>query len=95
MKFEVQETLPKVSLTAEQKTILTMFKQKIPTLSWEPEAIHNTIYEFSEGTQIPIKTAFQAIYEIILGKQQGPRAGYFLSNLDKQFVHQRVTEAVK
>lgn len=95
VKFEVQETLPKVSLTHEQKTILTMFKEKIPTIPWEPEAIHNTIYEISEGTKIPIKTAFQAIYESILGKPQGPRAGYFLSNLDKHFVHDRLTEAVK
>ena len=95
VKFEVQRTIPKASLTAEQKIILTFFKEKIPLLSWEPEAIHNAIYEISEETKIPIKTAFQAIYEIILGNQQGPRAGYFLSNLDKQFVLQRVTEAVK
>jgi len=95
VKFEVQQALPKVSLTAEQKTILTTLKEKIPTLSWEPETIHNVIYEISEGAKIPIKTAFQAIYEVILGTQQGPRAGYFLSNLDKQFVLKRLTEAVK
>ena len=40
-------------------------------------------------------TAFQAIYQVILGQQQGPRAGYFLSKLEKEFVLKRVTEAVK
>jgi lysyl-tRNA synthetase class 1 len=95
MKFEVNSTLPKITLTAEQKTVLSMFKEKIPAFAWEPEAIHNAIYEISEATKIPIKSAFQAFYLVILGQPQGPRAGYFLSNLKKEFVLQRVTEAVK
>ena len=45
--------------------------------------------------KIPIKIAFQAIYQIILGQEKGPRAGYFLSNLDKDFVLKRVKEAIK
>lgn len=95
VKFEVKKTLPSVTLSLEQKTILSHFKEKIPSVSWDPETIHNTIYEISEITNIPIKTAFQAFYFIILGQQQGPRAGYFLSNLDKQFVLQRIIEAIK
>jgi lysyl-tRNA synthetase class 1 len=95
VKFEVQEKLPKLSLSSEEKMILSLFKDKIPDLSWEPEAIHKAIYGISEQTKIPIKTAFQAMYQMILGQQQGPRAGYFLSNLEKEFVLKRVTEAVK
>jgi lysyl-tRNA synthetase class 1 len=95
VKFEVKETLPKVTLTTEQRKVLSHFKEKIPALSWDPEAIHNSIYEIAEGTEIPIKTAFQAIYQVLLGQEKGPRAGFFLSNLDKQFVLDRVTEAIK
>jgi len=95
VKFEVKATLPKITLSPEQKTILNLFKEKVPSLAWEPEAIHNGIYELAETTKIPIKTAFQALYQVILGQQQGPRAGYFLSNLEKEFVLKRVTEAVK
>jgi lysyl-tRNA synthetase class 1 len=95
VKFEVQDTLPKVAFSSEQKQVMTLLKDKLATLSWEPEAIHNAIYEASETTQLPITSAFQAIYECILGKTKGPRAGYFLSNLEKQFVLQRLTEAVK
>ncbi|MCJ7697135.1 MAG: lysine--tRNA ligase, partial [Thermoplasmata archaeon] len=95
VKFEVKEKLPKITLTEEQQTVLSIFKEKIPDLSWEPEAIHNAIYGISEGTKIPIKTAFSAMYQVILGQEKGPRAGFFLSNLEKQFVLQRVTEAVK
>jgi lysyl-tRNA synthetase class 1 len=95
VKFEVKESLPSITLTEEQRTILALFKEKIPDLTWEPESIHNAIYEISEQTKIPIKTAFSAIYQIILGAERGPRAGFFLSNLSKQFVLKRVTEAVK
>jgi len=38
---------------------------------------------------------FAAIYQIILGQEKGPRAGFFLSNLDKDFVIKRVKEAIK
>jgi lysyl-tRNA synthetase class 1 len=95
VKFEVKEILPNIILSDEQKKILFLFKEKIPDLSWDPEAIHNAIYAISEETTIPIKTAFSAIYQIILGQERGPRAGFFLSNLSKEFVLRRVTEAVK
>jgi lysyl-tRNA synthetase class 1 len=95
VKFEVKETLPDISLTPEQHTVLSLLKEKIPTITWEPETIHTTIYEISEKNKIPIKTAFQAVYKILLGQEKGPRAGYFLSNLEKEFVLKRVTEAIK
>jgi lysyl-tRNA synthetase class 1 len=95
VKFEVQEHLPAVSLQMEQRAILLKFKEILPSLAWEPGAIHNAIYEIAENEKIPIKTAFSAIYQMLLGQEKGPRAGFFLSNLEKQFVLERVTEAVK
>jgi lysyl-tRNA synthetase class 1 len=95
VKFEVKQTLPDITLTKEQRTVLSLFKEKIPGLAWDPENIHNTIYGISEETKIPIKTAFSAMYQIILGQERGPRAGFFLSNLSKEFVLKRITEAVK
>ena len=95
VKFEVKESLPKLSLSKEQKTLLTTLQEKLPHINWDPEEIHNAIYEVSEQKNLQIKTAFKTIYQIILNQEKGPRAGYFLSNLDKQFVLERITEAVK
>ncbi|MCK5458899.1 MAG: lysine--tRNA ligase, partial [Thermoplasmatales archaeon] len=64
-------------------------------ISWSPEEIHNAIYETSKEKDIQIKTAFKTLYQIILAQEKGPRAGYFLSNIDKQFILKRLTEAVK
>lgn len=95
VKFEVKKTLPGITLNSEQRTVLLLLKEKIPSLPWEPEMIHNTIYTIAEENNIPVKTAFSALYQILLGQEKGPRAGFFLSNLSKQFVLERVTEAVK
>jgi lysyl-tRNA synthetase class 1 len=95
VKFEVKQNLPKVKLTEDQVIFLSSLKDTLSSKSWDAEDIHNAIYEASEKEKIPIKTAFTSIYQIILGQEKGPRVGYFLSNLDKDFVLNRVKEAVK
>jgi lysyl-tRNA synthetase class 1 len=95
VKFEVKKKLPKVNLAEEQKKFLLSFTEKLSSIDWEAENIHNIIYDSSEKEKIPIKTAFKTIYQIILEQEKGPRAGYFLSNLDRDFVLKRVEEAVK
>jgi lysyl-tRNA synthetase class 1 len=95
VKFEVKKKMPKITLTKDQKVFLTNLIDKTQKIKWEPEEIHNVIYEISEENDLQIKTAFKTIYQVILGQDKGPRAGYFLSNLDKQFVLDRVAEAVK
>jgi lysyl-tRNA synthetase, class I len=95
VKFEVQKNIPNITLTEEQKAFLSFMHEKIPNTKWESEDIHNLIYSISEEKKIQIKIAFQTIYQVILGKDKGPRAGYFLSNLDKDFVLKRFKEAVK
>ena len=95
VKFEVKEKMPKISIDEKQKEFLSSLSEKMSPINWGAEAIHNAIYDTSESVKIPIKNAFESIYQIILGKEKGPRAGYFLSNLDKDFVLKRVKEAVK
>ena len=95
VKFEVKKELPKIKLNDEQNKLLKTFLKKITSIKWDAEEIHNAIYEASEKEKIPIKTAFTTIYQIILGREKGPRAGFFLSNLDKKFVEKRVKEAIK
>lgn len=95
VKFEITKKIPKINLTEEQKAFLSIMHEKIRDIKWEPEEIHNAIYEISEEENLQIKTAFKTIYQIILGQEKGPRAGYFLSNLDKKFVLERIAEAIK
>jgi len=95
IRFEVKKEIPKVKPTAEQKKFLSSLRETLSSLAWDADSIHNAIYESSEKEEIPIKTAFKTIYQVILGQEKGPRAGYFLSNLDKDFVLKRFKEAIK
>jgi len=94
VKFEVKKSLPKVNLNSDQKKFLKSFSEKAESIEWDAENIHKCIYDASEKEKIPIKTAFTSIYLIVLGQEKGPRAGFFLSNLDKEFVIKRIKEAI-
>ena len=41
------------------------------------------------------KDLFKAIYTAVLGQQSGPKAGWFLSSLEKDFLVRRFMDAAK
>jgi lysyl-tRNA synthetase class 1 len=95
VKFKIHPTLPSITLDDSQKTFLNHLNTQIDNINWTPEDIHKSIYGIAETHNIPINIAFSTLYQIILGQKKGPRAGYFLSNLDKPFIQQRIKEALK
>ena len=95
IKFQIQKNLPKMKIEAKEIEFLKALKESLDNVTWEAENIHNAIYETSEKNKIPIKLAFKTIYNILLGQDKGPRAGYFLSNLEKDFVLKRIKQAIK
>ena len=96
VKFEVQKSLPKVELSCEQKVFLSQLAEAIEAHD-KPDglAMHNLIYETKDKAGLSPQEAFQAIYRVILGKESGPKAGWFLASLDKEFLVKRFNEAVK
>jgi len=95
LKFEIKNKLPNLKLLENQKNIIKTLLEKFDTIEWNPNDIHNEIYTVSENENVSIKTTFKTIYQILLGQDEGPRAGYFISNLNKEFVINRLKEAVK
>lgn len=92
VKFEVKEKLP-VPTTDEQKKFFATLKKKFDGIEWNAEEIHKAIYDAAEKESVPAKMAFQWLYEIILGQKKGPRAGYFIHSLGKEFMMKRLDEA--
>ncbi len=95
VKFKVQKKILKMKLDKDQTKFLENLHNKLVDTKWEAENIHNAIYDATQETKIVPKKAFQAIYQMILAKNRGPRAGYFLSNLDKEFILKRIKEVIK
>ncbi|MCD5382064.1 MAG: lysine--tRNA ligase [Candidatus Pacebacteria bacterium] len=91
--FTLQETVPEraADLTAEQKTALGVLADKITaTETYDGPELHKLIHEVKEESGLTPKEFFSAIYIVFLGKESGPKVGWFLSILEKEFVIKRL-----
>ncbi|MEM0330381.1 MAG: hypothetical protein QXW84_03275 [Archaeoglobaceae archaeon] len=57
------------------------------------DEIHTLVYEVAKELGIDANKAFKAIYKILVGKEQGPRVGYFIKSLGVEWVKKRFHEA--
>jgi lysyl-tRNA synthetase class 1 len=94
VRFHVQEELPGgvAELTPAQKQALQRLGEGLKP-GMTGEQIHQLIYTIKDEVGITPDLLFTAIYQALLGKARGPRAGWFLSTLDPAFVKQRFTGA--
>jgi lysyl-tRNA synthetase class 1 len=92
VKFHVQEkSIPKLPLTPEQDKFLADLADLMETTEFtDAAALHDAMYEILEAQELKPQKGFQAIYKMILGQKQGPRAASFLLSLDKDFVVKRL-----
>jgi lysyl-tRNA synthetase class 1 len=95
VKFEVQETLPDVELSAEQKAMLGDLSQSIKSQSDQQSAewFHAAVHEAREAHGLTPKEGFVAMYRVLLGKDFGPRGGWFLASFERDWLLKRFTEA--
>jgi len=94
VKFNVQEELPGSvnTLTPLQGNALKQLGEKLQG-GMSGEQIHQLIYQLKDEIGISPGEFFKAIYITLLDKTSGPRAGWFISTLDLQFVKKRFLEA--
>ena len=92
VKFHVQDkSVPNLPLSDEQNQFLDELATLIETTKFsDATALHDAMYEILEGQGLKPQKGFQAIYKMILGQKQGPRAASFLLSLDKDFVVKRL-----
>lgn len=93
VKFEVQESLPDVELSDAQKAMLSDLADKVPVAkeASEPaQAMHEAVYELKEKHNLQPKDVFQAIYLALLGQTSGPKAGWFLTTFETDWLVKRL-----
>jgi len=83
----------KKSLTAGQKKGLEQLVSDISRQEFTPLELHNHIYEVAKQAGIEPMELFKAIYLALMGRTSGPRAGAFISALERDFVVKRFREA--
>ena len=94
VKFQVQyDSIPKLPLPDDQIAFLKDLADLMEEKEFSSaEELHDAMYEVLESHGLKPQKAFQAIYKMILGQKQGPRAASFLLSLDKDFVVKRLRQ---
>lgn len=95
IKFSLQEKLPNVKLNGKQKEFLKEYLKLIESGEWNAEKLHESVYTASSQSSVNPKLGFKTMYQILLNKEFGPRLGYFLTLLGKDFVTKRIKEAIE
>lgn len=97
-RFQVQESLPPESegLDDDQRRFLASFLRWFDAAD-EPAGadIHAEIMSLARREQGSAGYAFRALYAIFLGRNSGPRAGELLAALERDFVLNRLREALE
>ena len=93
-QYRLQEKLPDgLSLTEDQKKALASLADFIALEERDGEALHQRLHELK--TEIPVapKELFQALYRVFLNRDSGPKAGWFLSVLPREYTERLLRQA--
>jgi lysyl-tRNA synthetase class 1 len=96
-KFEIKKELPEVAknFSDNQKKALQELATFLQTeTEIDGQKLHTKLHDIKTTLNLEPKDFFSAIYLSILGKDSGPKAGWFLSVLDKNFLIKRFQEVV-
>ena len=93
VKFQLQETLPAAvnNLSPAERQALGLLAGRIEDKT--AAEIHDLVYVVAKEMNLDSKKFFQAIYLTFLGDRQGPKVGWFLASLDRDFVRSRLAAA--
>ena len=89
VKFSVMKKIPKLPLGEDQIQFLLKLADLLEEKEYTAEELHDEMYNLLTEMDMKPQKAFQAIYKIIIGKKQGPRAASFVLSLDTDFVVKR------
>lgn len=91
VKFAIQASLPKIELNIDQQKFLDAVASGIEKAdNLDGQAMHEVIYYAIAVSDLKPASAFQSIYLMILGQDSGPKAGWFLATLDREWLIARL-----
>jgi lysyl-tRNA synthetase class 1 len=76
-----------------QRGYLGALADAVDGVEWTGEALQGAIFATAKEHDLPAGRAFEALYRAFLGRPSGPRAGWLLAALDREFVLGRLHEA--
>ncbi len=93
-RYDLQEEMPETELSEVQKNALAALVDFMQGGERTGEELHARLHEMKTSVPIAPKDLFQAIYRVFLNRDSGPKAGWFLAGLSRDFVIKRLNEAI-
>ena len=76
-----------------QRGYLAALASALEAAAWDGESVQAALFDTAKQHELPAGRAFTAIYLAFLGRSSGPRAGWLLAALERDFVIGRLREA--
>lgn len=91
-KFELRRKIDKSEFSEPQINFLQALAQKIAAAPKDADGewFHKTVYSFQAKGELQPKEMFETLYRALIGKNSGPRAGWFLSILPREWLLKRL-----
>jgi lysyl-tRNA synthetase class 1 len=92
VKFELRQEITADEFSAEQKSYLSRLADRAEQAPADAggEWFHKAIYELKEADNLSPQQVFEPLYLALIGKKSGPRAGWFLSILPRDWLIERL-----
>ena len=92
VKFSLRENIAKEDFSSHQQSYLEQLASKIVDAPKDADGewFHQTIYDFKDKTDLAPQELFTTLYRALIGKDSGPRAGWFLSILPRDWLIARL-----
>jgi len=92
VKFKLLDDISSVTLDESQRKFLDLLSEKISSAPPEADGtwFHTAIYELKGELELAPKLMFSTLYQVLIGKDSGPRAGWFLSILPRDWLITRL-----
>ncbi len=91
LRFKLSDEVPK-DLSQKQKTFLHNLGLAIEGAPDDADGawFHAAIYELKDSSELDPKAMFATLYQVLIGRDSGPRAGWFLSILPRDWLLSRL-----
>ncbi len=92
VKFELRQNVNHAEFTEQQRSYFMKLAYKIENAPKDADGewFHKVIYEFKESGEVIADDLFKPLYKLLIGKTSGPRAGWFLSILPRDWLVKRL-----
>ena len=92
VKFDLRKEIKASEFSDAEKGFLQTLAQKIEQAPKDADGdwFHKAIYDLKDAVGMEPKAMFKTLYKALIGKTSGPRAGWFLSILPRDWLMKRL-----